>query len=224
MIDVASQSTRRWTASSVARSIGRGAVAGTVNGEEVRMAPIHRAPATTATQIKRRDCNSQETIVSRRLSYDSCVTRAKLSLDEVDVQIIEILRFRGRATLVEIGERVGLSAPAVKRRIDALQEAGVIVGFAAQIDDAKLGRPLQAFTELRFAGDTKVAEIAGVARGLSEVQAVFTLAGDPDAVVWLRVSDTRHLTQTIDRLRRSGKVTGTKTLMVLDTWTPGRPQ
>jgi Lrp/AsnC family leucine-responsive transcriptional regulator len=142
-------------------------------------------------------------------------------LDELDQEILELLRANGRATLAEIGERVGLSSPAVKRRIDRLQRERVILGFTALVDDAKLGRPLQAFTELRFAGDTKVADIAGVARDLDEVQAVFTLAGDPDAVVWLRVRDTRHLTQTIDRLRRSGKVTGTKTLMVLDTWTPG---
>jgi DNA-binding Lrp family transcriptional regulator len=141
--------------------------------------------------------------------------------DELDQEILELLRANGRATLAEIGERVGLSSPAVKRRIDRLQRERVILGFTALVDDAKLGRPLQAFTELRFAGDTKVADIAGVARDLDEVQAVFTLAGDPDAVVWLRVRDTRHLTQTIDRLRRSGKVTGTKTLMVLDTWTPG---
>jgi Lrp/AsnC family leucine-responsive transcriptional regulator len=146
------------------------------------------------------------------------------SLDELDHQIVEILRLEGRATLADIGERIGLSSPAVKRRIDRLHELGVITGFTAQIDDAKLGRPLEAFTELRFVGNTKVADIAGVARGLSEVQAVFTLAGDPDAIVWLRVRDTRHLTETIDRLRRSGNVAGTKTLMVLDTWEPRRPR
>jgi Lrp/AsnC family leucine-responsive transcriptional regulator len=146
------------------------------------------------------------------------------SLDELDHQIVEILRLEGRATLADVGERIGLSSPAVKRRIDRLQDLGVITGFTAQIDEAKLGRPLEAFTELRFVGNTKVADIAGVARGLPEVQAVFTLAGDPDAIVWLRVRDTRHLTETIDRLRRSGKVAGTKTLMVLDTWEPRRPR
>lgn len=141
-------------------------------------------------------------------------------VDELDHAIIAILRTEGRATLAEIGTRVGLSAPAVKRRIDRLEDIGVITGYAATIDDAKLGRPLEAFTELRFLGDTKVDDIPGVARGLPEVQGVFTLAGDPDAIVWLRVRDTGHLVQTIDRLRRSGKVVGTKTLMVLDTWQP----
>jgi DNA-binding Lrp family transcriptional regulator len=99
----------------------------------------------------------------------------------------------------------------------------VITGYTTLIDHAQLGRSLEAFTELRFAGDTRVADIAGVAQGLPEVQAVFTIAGDPDALVWLRVRDVGHLTHVIDQLRRSGRVTGTKTLMVLDTWTHGAP-
>jgi Lrp/AsnC family leucine-responsive transcriptional regulator len=148
------------------------------------------------------------------------VTSPSFSPDDLDLAIIEILRREGRATLADIGHRVGLSAPAVKRRIDRLEEFSVISGYTALIDDSKLGRPLEAFTELTFAGDTRVADIAGVARGLPEVQAVFTIAGDPDAIVWLRVRDARHLTQVIDQLRRTGKVTGTKTLMVLDTWRP----
>jgi Lrp/AsnC family leucine-responsive transcriptional regulator len=103
--------------------------------------------------------------------------------DTIDHGILDLLRFDGRATYAEIGARVGLSAPAAKRRVDRLQELGVVTGFVARIDVAKLGHTLQAFTELRFVGNTKVADIAGVARGLPEVQAVFTLAGDPDAIV-----------------------------------------
>jgi DNA-binding Lrp family transcriptional regulator len=145
-----------------------------------------------------------------------------VALDDVDLEIVALLRENARRTLGDIGSRVSLSAPAVKRRIDRLEAAGVITGYTVVVDDAKLGRPLEAFTELRFAGNTEVAAIAGVARGLPEVQAVFTIAGDPDALVWIRVKDVKDLTRVIDLLRRSGRVTGTKTLMVLDTWTQGQ--
>ena len=57
---------------------------------------------------------------------------------------------------------------------------------------------------------------------LSEVQAVFTTAGDPDALVWLQVPDVERLGQVIEQLRRRGRVTGTKTLIVLDTWSRHR--
>jgi len=147
-----------------------------------------------------------------------------IDLDSLDLAILDRLRADGRATLAEIGHEVGLSAPAVKRRIDRLQERGVITGFTVLVDEAKLGRTLEAFAELRFAGNTKVADISGVARGMPEVQSVFTTAGDPDALVHLRVRDVQHLKQAIDRLRRSGTVVGTKTLMVLDTWTPRDPR
>jgi Lrp/AsnC family leucine-responsive transcriptional regulator len=142
-------------------------------------------------------------------------------LDGTDHEILSLLRENSRRTLNDIGTRVSLSAPAVKRRVDRLESLGVITGYTTVVDHAKLGRPLEAFTELRFAGTTRVDEIAGIARDLPEVQAVFTIAGDPDALVWFRVKDVKDLTRVIDLLRRSGRVTGTKTLMVLDAWMPG---
>jgi DNA-binding Lrp family transcriptional regulator len=149
------------------------------------------------------------------------VTDPPVVLDHLDEQIIDILQQDARCKLREIGQRVNLSISAVKRRIDRLEATGVIVGYRAVIDQGKLGRHLEAFAELTFAGDTKVAEISGVAHELPEVQSVFTIAGDPDALVWIRVKDIKDLTRVIDLLRRTGSVTSTKTLMVLDAWTPG---
>ena len=71
---------------------------------------------------------------------------------------------------------------------------------------------------MRFAGSTSVDAIAAIATEIPEVETVFTIAGDPDALVWIRVRDVAELKRVIDRLRRSGKVTGTKTLMVLSSW------
>jgi Lrp/AsnC family transcriptional regulator, leucine-responsive regulatory protein len=139
------------------------------------------------------------------------------ALDETDLEIIELLRQDARRTLADVAERVALSAPAVKRRVDRLEREGVITGYTVQVDHALLGRPLQAFTELRFAGNLPVDQIAGIAEGIPEVQTIFTTAGDPDALAWIRVRDVDDLKRVIDLLRRSGRVTGTKTLMVLGT-------
>lgn len=68
---------------------------------------------------------------------------------------------------------------------------------------------------------TAVEDIVATASTIPEVQAVYTIAGDPDALVQVRVRDLPHLQATIDRLRRAGTVTGTKTLMVLGQWTRG---
>jgi Lrp/AsnC family transcriptional regulator, leucine-responsive regulatory protein len=145
------------------------------------------------------------------------------ALNDTDRAIIDLLAENARRTLGDIGTRVGLSAPAVKRRIDRLEAAGVILGYTTRVDHAKLGRPLEAFTELRFSGDARVDAIASIGADIPEVEAVFTIAGDPDALAWIRVSDVHELKRVIDRLRGTGEVIGTKTLMVLGTSAPKRP-
>lgn len=143
-------------------------------------------------------------------------------LDDVDRRILALLQEDARRTIADIAERVSLSPAPVKRRIERLERSGVIAGYTVQLDHSKLGPSVEAFTELRFAGDTDVDRILETAREIPEVQELFTTAGDPDALARIRVEDVAHLKQVINRLRRSGRVTGTKTLMVLDTWT--RPE
>jgi Lrp/AsnC family transcriptional regulator, leucine-responsive regulatory protein len=138
-------------------------------------------------------------------------------VDATDQRILHLLQQNARQTFGEIGREVGLSAPAVKRRIDRLEESGVIRGYTAMVDHAYLGRSVEAFAELRFAGSTRVDDIEDIASDVPEIQAIFTVAGDPDALAWIRVSDVQNLKRVIDRLRSSGKVTGTKTLMVLSS-------
>lgn len=136
-------------------------------------------------------------------------------LDATDERILDLLQENARRTFGDIGAQVGLSAPAVKRRVDRLEQSCVIRGYTALLDQAKLGRPLEAFAELRFAGSTRVDDIEGIAADVPEIQALFTVAGDPDALAWVRVRDVQDLKRVIDRLRSSGKITGTKTMMVL---------
>jgi Lrp/AsnC family leucine-responsive transcriptional regulator len=145
-----------------------------------------------------------------------------VELDTTDHQIIELLTQNARRTMADIGQKVSLSASAVTRRIERLERSGVIDGYTVVVDHRKAGRPIQAFTEVRFAGTSDLKEIKDTAAQLPEVQAVFTTAGDPDALVWLQVPDVERLGQVIDKLRRRGRVTGTKTLIVLDTWSRHR--
>lgn len=142
-------------------------------------------------------------------------------LDAVDYAILELLSEDARRSASDIGRRVRLSPAAAKRRIDRLEERGIIVGYRAVIDHGKLGAQLEAFTELRFDGKTQVDEIDKAYADLPEVVEGFTIAGDPDALVRLRVTDVDHLKRVIDRIRRSGSVAGTKTLIVLGS-IPGR--
>jgi DNA-binding Lrp family transcriptional regulator len=146
---------------------------------------------------------------------------ATTDLDSVDRRILELLVEDGRSSASEIGRSVSLSPAAAKRRIDRLEQAGYILGYTAVLDHAKLGTPLEAFTELRFAPGTQVDDIDLAVADLPELVESFTLAGDPDALVRLRIRDVNHLKHVIDRIRRSkrdsARIIGTKTLIVLGT-------
>jgi DNA-binding Lrp family transcriptional regulator len=164
-------------------------------------------------------------ILLREVTAVSDVPPAPQPLPEVDAidhHLLRLLREDGRRTFSEMAPEVGLSVAAVKRRVDRLRDVGVITGFTVQVDHARLGWGIEAFTEVRYPGVTRVEEIIATATRVPEVQAVFTIAGDPDAVVQIRARDIPHLQEVIDTLRSSGRITGTKTLMVLGSWLRNR--
>jgi DNA-binding Lrp family transcriptional regulator len=142
-------------------------------------------------------------------------------LDAIDERVIQLLVEDARRSASEIGRLVNLSPAAAKRRIDRLEAIGYIRGYTAVLDHAKLGRHIEAFTELRFAPGTQVDDIDSAVVDLPELVESFTLAGDPDALVRLRVTDVEHLKTVIDRVRRGrrggAKIIGTKTAIVLAT-------
>jgi Lrp/AsnC family transcriptional regulator, leucine-responsive regulatory protein len=144
-------------------------------------------------------------------------------LDPVDRTILELLVADARRSASEIGRLVNLSPAAAKRRIDRLEQLGYIRGYTAILDHAMLGGQLEAFSELRFAAGTQVDDIDSAFANLPELVESFTVAGDPDALVRLRVSDVDHLKRVIDRIRRAqrgtAKIIGTKTLIVLGSRT-----
>jgi Lrp/AsnC family leucine-responsive transcriptional regulator len=154
------------------------------------------------------------------MRYDLLVIRT--DIDATDDRILELLAEDGRRSASEIGRRVGLSPAAAKRRIDRLEQRGIVTGYTATIDYAKLGGLVEAFVELRFVGNTQVDDIDRTFTDVPEVVEAFTTAGDPDALARIRVRDLDHLKHVVDRIRRTGRVTGTKTLIVLGGGKSGR--
>lgn len=66
-----------------------------------------------------------------------------------------------------------------------------------------------------------VAEFIQAVTGQPEALEVLTIAGDPDALVRMRVDNVQHLQHVVDGLRRTGRVVGTRTLVVLSSWRRG---
>src|SRR5579864_8665883 len=92
-----------------------------------------------------------------------------MSLDDIDARIVTALISDARASYAVIGDQVGLSAPAVKRREDRLRASGAITGFTARVDPAALGWTTEAYIELFCGGRTSPEEIATAIRRYPEV-------------------------------------------------------
>jgi Lrp/AsnC family transcriptional regulator, leucine-responsive regulatory protein len=142
-----------------------------------------------------------------------------LTIDAIDRRIIDLLREDGRRTIRDIATHVNLTVAPVTRRIARLESFGVITGYTARINYGRIGTGIEAVTELRFAGDLDLEQIMQFAAKIPEVHEVLTVAGDPDAIVRIRVDGIDHLQKVVNRLRTGGGVTGTKTLVVLESWT-----
>ena len=138
-----------------------------------------------------------------------------MSLDEIDGQIIAALVANARASFAEIGSRVGLSAPAVKRRVDRLLASGAITGFSARVDPAAMGWTTEAYVELFCGGRTSPEEIAAAVRRYPEVADACTVTGEADALVHIRAADVRHFEDVMERIRAEPFVIRTRSVIVL---------
>lgn len=140
-----------------------------------------------------------------------------MHIDELDRRIIARLVDNARASFREIGERVGLSAPAVKRRVDRLTDAGVILGYTTRIDPASLGNRAQAFVSVTYAGNVTPRRIREILEPIPEVVAAYTVSGDADVLVHLRAADMAAFEEALEKLRGTDAVSRTESTIVLST-------
>jgi DNA-binding Lrp family transcriptional regulator len=136
-------------------------------------------------------------------------------VDDIDARIIAALIKDARASYALIGHEVGLSAPAVKRRVDRLRAAGAITGFSARVDPAAMGWTTEAYVELFCGGRTSPDEIAAAVRRYPEVADACTITGEADALVHIRAANVRHFEDVMERIRAEPFVVRTRSVIVL---------
>lgn len=138
-----------------------------------------------------------------------------MRLDDTDRRIVAWLQRDGRASYREVGSDVGLSAPAVKRRVDRLMAAGVITGFQAVVDPRAVGWTAEAFVAIFCEGRTSPDRIRTAVAKHPEVVGAYTVTGDHDAMLHVRVHDTAHLEEVLERIRSEPFVAQTHSVVVL---------
>jgi Lrp/AsnC family leucine-responsive transcriptional regulator len=117
-----------------------------------------------------------------------------ISLDKVDRRILRLLQEEGRLTHVDLAERVGLSPTATTERVKRLTREGLIAGYGARLDAAKLGLGLLVFVEVTL--DRTTADVFekfdAAVRRAPEVLECHLVAGGFDYLVKARVPDMAH--------------------------------
>ena len=138
------------------------------------------------------------------------------SVDSLDRKIVEFLLEDGRASFAAIGADIGLSAPAVKRRMDRLVASGAIRGFTAVIAPEHLGWTTAAYVQVHCKGNVSPEELRRTMIGIPEVHKAATVSGDADALLYILASDVRHLERALERVRvEAANVEHTETAIVL---------
>jgi DNA-binding Lrp family transcriptional regulator len=136
-------------------------------------------------------------------------------MDAVDREIIGHLMRDGRATFAEIGSGVGLSAPAVKRRVDRMRASGHITGFTALIDPAALGWTTEAYVEIYYDGNVSATELKRSLEPIPQVVGAWTVAGNPDAIVHVMATNMAEIEQVVERMREHARVERTRSAIVM---------
>ena len=128
---------------------------------------------------------------------------SKSSLDNTDWQILRELQQDGRLSFHELGRRVSLSAPAAAERVRKLEDKGVITGYSAQIDPARVGLPLLAFIQLRC-NPGKCLLKTRTADEFPEILEIHKLSGAHCTLIKVAVSSMQHLEAFNERLGSHG--------------------
>jgi Lrp/AsnC family leucine-responsive transcriptional regulator len=121
----------------------------------------------------------------------------------------------GRRTYDDIAQRVALTAPSVKRRVDRLRESGALQGYTAVVDHAALGWDTEALVELFYRPGTTLDEVARTLRQHPEVVEAWSVTGEADAIARVRTSDNADLERLIIDLQATGLVDRTRSQVVL---------
>src|SRR5688572_17498122 len=140
--------------------------------------------------------------------------RLSTDLDATDLDILRILQKQGRVALGTLAELVGLSSPAVAERVRKLEERGIILGFAAQLDPRHLGLDIAGFIMVRVDSSTNYPGFLKKAIAHEEVLECHAITGEASHILKIRTRNTATLEALLGEIQRWPGVIGTRTNLV----------
>ena len=143
-----------------------------------------------------------------------------MALDRIDRRILALLQHDGRMTNVELAERVGLTAPPCLRRVRALEEAGAILGYHAELDATRLGYPITVFAmvSLRSQAEHDLSAFEAHVATIPEVRECHMLNGEIDFILKIVAPDLKRFQELLTtQLTPAPNVVSVKTSLTIRT-------
>jgi Lrp/AsnC family leucine-responsive transcriptional regulator len=141
-----------------------------------------------------------------------------LELDDIDKRIVAALQAEGRLPIVDLADRVGLSATPCQRRVRRLEQEGVITRYAALVSPSAMGVGLQALVEITLDDHSEktVDAFEAAIRARTEVVACYAVTGDMDFLVHVFVPDLAAFSEfALKALLRMSGVKGTRSSFIM---------
>jgi Lrp/AsnC family leucine-responsive transcriptional regulator len=141
-----------------------------------------------------------------------------VELDVIDRRIVAALQAEGRLPIVDLADRVGLSATPCQRRVRRLEEAGVIARYAALVPPAALGLGLRALVQVTLDDHSEavVAAFEAEIRARPEVVACYAVTGDMDFLLHVQAADLAAFSDfAMKALLRMPGVRGTRSSFIM---------
>jgi DNA-binding Lrp family transcriptional regulator len=136
-------------------------------------------------------------------------------MDDTDKQIIRLLKEDGRVGYSDIGKKIGLSEGAVRKRIKALADSGVIRRFTVKIGVAE---GAEAITLLATNPSFPTQEVSKRIQGIPNVETVYEVTGEYDIVAVISGISVAEVNECIEKIRRVEGIVKTNTMIVLRSW------
>ena len=139
-----------------------------------------------------------------------------MKVDSLDRSILTVLRDSGRASFVEIAERVGVTERTIRTRMKRLEEDGVIRGYTIR----ETGIGLTALIRMKVGPGTEIGSLAGEFARWDGVESGYVISGDADLIAVVHVDDTVGLREMLDKmwLTAPAEISSTQTELVLEQY------
>ncbi|MCB1433870.1 MAG: Lrp/AsnC family transcriptional regulator [Rhizobiaceae bacterium] len=114
-----------------------------------------------------------------------------MSLDKIDIAILEALQNDGRISNAALAERVGLSQSACSRRLDNLEKAGIILGYHAQLSNAALDHKMTAIVHISLSGqfEKTLSDFEAAVKRCPNVLSCHLMSGEYDYILRIAAKD-----------------------------------